>query len=82
MRSIIDIRKQERGVMKKSSTKRKFRNKTRRVCEEVDCYLHGYLPFKRTRRQGEKDENLVVTSDHIIFKGNFLHMMQRVWIEI
>ena len=42
----------------------------RRVYEEDDCYLDEDLPFKIFRLQGEKDENLVVTRDHIIFKGN------------
>ena len=55
--------------MKKGPTERKFRNIMRCVCEEYDCYLDQDRPFKRARRQGEKDEGLVVTGDHIIFKG-------------
>ena len=65
--------------MKKSYTEKKIRNKTRRVCEEDDCYLDEYRPFKRARRKGEKDENLVVTSDHIRLKVKFLHVLQRIW---
>ena len=51
----------------------------RRVCEEDDCYLDEDRPFKRDRRQGEKYENLVVTSDHIVFKGILIHVVQVVW---
>ena len=43
----------------------------RPVCEEDDSYIYKDRPFKRVRCQGEKDEKLVVTSDHIIFKGNY-----------
>ena len=48
----------------------------RRVFEEDGCYLDEYHPFKRARRQGEKYENLVVTSEHIIFKVKLLHVVQ------
>ena len=65
--------------MKKGSIERKVRNKMRRVFEEDDCYLDKYCPLKRARCQVEKDENLAVTSDHIIFKGKFLNVVQRVW---
>ena len=71
---MIDIHKQEMEVIKKGSTETKFRNKTRHVCEEDDCYLDNDSPIKRSRRQGEKDENLFVTNDHIIFKRKFLHL--------
>ena len=79
MKSVIAIRKQYRGVMKKGSTERKSRNKMRRFCEEDDCYLDEDCHFKRARRQGDKDENLVLKSDHIIFKVKFLHVLQRIW---
>ena len=39
-------------------------NKTRHACEEDDCYLDEYCPFKRSRCQEEAYEKLVVTSDH------------------
>ena len=48
----------------------KLRNKMRRVCEEDDCYLDGYRPFKISHYQGNKYENLVIKIDHLIFKGN------------
>ena len=54
----------------------------RRVCEEDYWYLDEDRPFKRSRRQGEKDENLVVTSYRIILKEKLLHVLQRVWQEI
>ena len=63
-------------VTKKGSTERKFRNKMRRVCEEGDCYLDEYHPFKRSFRQGDKDEDLVVKGDKIEFKGKFCHVVQ------
>ena len=46
MQSMIFIRKQDRGVIKKRSIERKFGNKMRHVCEEDDCYLDKYCPFK------------------------------------
>ena len=41
--------------MKKGSTDINFREKMRRVCEEDDFYLDDDCPFKRARKQGEKD---------------------------
>ena len=52
------------------STVSKFRNKTSCVYEEDDYYLENNCPFKRSHLQVEKHKNLVVASDHIIFKGN------------
>ena len=77
-KSVIYLRKQDRGFMKKESTEIKFNNKTRRFCEEGDCYLDEDRPFKRSRRQGDKYENLVVTSDHIRCKFKLLNVVQRV----
>ena len=54
MQSVIDIHKQEREFTKKGYTDRKFKNKTRRVCEEDDFYLDEGRPFKRSHHQGEK----------------------------
>ena len=54
----------------------------RRVCEDDDCYLNEVCPFRRSRRQGEKYENLVVTSYNILFKGRLIHFLQWVWQEI
>ena len=51
----------------------------RHVNEEDDCYLDEYFLFKRYHRQGEIDEDLVVTSDQIKFKEKILHVVQRVW---
>ena len=68
MQSISAISKQEREFTNKGYTDRKPRNKMRYVCEEDDCYLDKYRPFKRSRFQEEKYEDLVVTSDNIIFK--------------
>ena len=82
MQSVITIRKQEREVMNKRSTNRKPRNKMRRVCEKDYCYLDEYHPLKISRHQGEKDEDLVVTSDKIILKGKLLHVVQRLWQEL
>ena len=62
--------------MKKGYEYKKFRNKMRRICEEDDCYLDKHHPSKRSRRQGENDKNLFVTSDHIIFKEIFLYVVQ------
>ena len=75
---MIAIRKQYMEVMKKGCTERKFRNKTRLVCEEEDYYLEKYCPFKRSHSQGEVYEKLVVKIDHIIFKRKFLHVVQKV----
>ena len=52
------------------------------VWEEYDWYLYKDRPLKRARRQGEKDEKLVVTSDHIRFKIKFLHVVNIIWQEI
>ena len=54
----------------------------RHVCEEDDFYLDKDSSFKRARLQGEKDENIVITSDHIRFKGKSFHVVQRVWREL
>ena len=58
--------------MNKGSTEIKFRNKMRRVCENYDCYLDKNCSLKRDRLQEDKNEYLVVTSDHIRFKGKLL----------
>ena len=79
MQYVIDIRKQESGVMNKAYIERKFRNKMRRVCEEDYRYLDKDCTFKIPRRKGDKYENFVVTSDHIRFKGKLLHVVQTVW---
>ena len=34
-------------------------------CEEDDCYLDKASPSKRAHRQGDRDEDLVVTSDQV-----------------
>ena len=78
MQYIIALWKQDREVTKKESTEIKFWNKTRRVCEEYDCYLDEDRPFKRTRQQGDKYEKLVVTSEHIRFKVKLLHVVKRL----
>ena len=54
----------------------------RRVCEEDDCYIDKARPSKRAHRQGYKDENLVVTSENIRFRGKLLLVVKRVWQEI
>ena len=82
MQSVINIWKQDRGGIKKGYTDRKFRNKMRCVYEDDEFYLDKYRPFKRSRLQGEKYENLVVTSDHIKFKGKLLHVVQSVCQEL
>ena len=64
----IDTLKQDRGFINRVSTKSKFKNKMRRVFEEYDCYLDGYRPFKRACHQGDKYEDLFITSDYITFK--------------
>ena len=51
----------------------------RLVFEEGDYYLDKYRPFKIARRQGDKDENLVVTSYCIRFKVKFPHVVQSIW---
>ena len=71
MQSVIDIRKQQRGVMKKCYTEKKSRNKTRRVCEEDDCYLDEYRPFKRSRRQVQKDKILSLQVIILYLKENY-----------
>ena len=80
MHYVISIRKQEREVIKKGSTERKFSNKMRHVCEEDNFYLDEYCPFKRACFRG--DEDLVVTCDHVKFKGKLLHVVQMEWKEI
>ena len=82
MQSIIAIWKQAREVTKKGSTERKLWNQIRIIYEEDYCYLDKYSLFKRDRRQEEKDENLVITSNHIIFKRKILHSVQRLWREL
>ena len=82
MKSVIAIHNQERGVMKKDSTERKSRNKMRHVCEDYEFYLDKHYPFIRVRCQGEKYENLVVTSELIISKEKSLHVVKRVWREL
>ena len=82
MQSVITIQKQDKQFTKKGSTERKFRNKIKRVCEEDDWYLDKDRPFERSCRKGKKDENIVVTSYHIIFKGKFLHVVQWIWWEL
>ena len=54
----------------------------RRVCEEDGCYIYKYRPFKISRLQGVRDENLVTKSDNIRFKGKFLDVVQWVLLEI
>ena len=76
---MIDIWKQEMEVMKKGSIYRELRNKMRQDCEEDDCYLDKYCPFKRAHCQVDRDEELVTTSDHIRFKVNFFQVVQIVW---
>ena len=54
----------------------------RHVCEEDDFYLEKDCPFKIDRSQGYINEEFVVTSDHIKFKGKFLHVLYRVRKEL
>ena len=68
---VIDIRKQERHLMKKGSTYSKFRNKMRRVCEEDDCYLDGDCPFNRARIQGEKGKTFSLQVIILYSKENY-----------
>ena len=51
----------------------------RHFCEEDGCYIDEYCNFKRACRHGYKDQNIVVTSDHIIFKGRSLHVVKRLF---
>ena len=79
---MINIQKQERDVMKKGSIDSKLSNKIRCVCEEYDWYLDEDYILKISHRQGEKDENLIIKSGHIIFKRKLFHVLQRVWQEL
>ena len=79
MHYVIDISEQDKGVTKKGYIERKYTNKTRRVSEEDECYLDEYSTFKRTHYQGENDEELLFTSEHIIFKRKLFHGVKRVW---
>ena len=81
MQSVITIRK-KRGRSLRKVLQRGIQEKPRLVCEEDDCYIGRYRPFKRVLHQGDKYENIIITSDHIIFKGKFLHLVQRVWQEL
>ena len=67
---------------KKGSIENKIRNKMSRFYQGGDRYIDEDFPFKRACLQGEKDENIFVTSDHIIFKRKFLHVVKRLWQEI
>ena len=78
MQSVITIRKKDWEVMKKDPTEEKLRNKIRRVYEEDDYFVDKYCVFKRAICQGDKDEDLVVTCDHIKSKRRILHLVQRV----
>ena len=80
MQSMIAIWNQDREVVNKRYTERKLRNKMRHVCEEDNFYLDEYCPFKRACFRG--DEDLVVTCDHVKFKGKLLHVVQMEWKEI
>ena len=79
MQSMIYISKQYREVTKEGYTDSKFNNKPRHVCEEDDWYIDKDRPFKTSCRQGERDEDLFVTSYPNKLKGKFLHVVQRVW---
>ena len=82
MQSIITIQKQERDIIKKGFTQSKFNDKTRCICEQYDFYLYEDHPFKRSRYQEEKDEDLVITGGNIKFKGKFPYVVQRVCQEL
>ena len=43
---MIAIREQEKKLMKKRYTERKFSNKTRYVCEKEDCYIENIVLSK------------------------------------
>ena len=79
---MIDIHKQEMEVIKKGSADTKFRNKTRHVCEVDNWYLDKDSPLKKSCHQIEIYEDLIVTSDHIKFKGKLLHVVWRIWQEL
>ena len=51
----------------------------RRVCEEYDCYINDYRPFKIALSHRERYEGLAVTIDHVKSKGKFLHVVQILW---
>ena len=78
MQYVITNCRQKRGVPKKRSTDRKFRNKMGHVCEEYGFYIDKDHIFKRSRHQVEIYEYLVVTSEHIKYKGGFLNVLHRV----
>ena len=48
------------------------------VCEEDYLYLNEDSSFKKFRHKGERDKDLVVTSENIKIKGKFLHVVQRL----
>ena len=82
MQSVVDISKQEKDITKKGSTERKLINKIKRVCEEDDCYLYKYFPFKISSHRRDKYEDLVVTSDHVKFNRQLLHVEKKVWKQL
>ena len=56
-------------LLRKGLQRINYKNKMMPVCEEDYFYLDRGIPFKIFHNQGERDEYLIVTSDHVKFKG-------------